>query len=222
MKDLHSPKNTPIADIKPATDNSRRQFFKKATIGAALITTISSRPVLAGQCNLSGDLSNNASNQDPNFTCDLAGYSHGGWKADSNNDNGAARAYYGVFETGYNTSRVINYNSKLKRLFGGRNLPDAQKNSYTIQDALDKEPLAGFDSNFVAQITAAALNAALWQYAIGQCTDPQSQSCKDVISDLDSTFYWPKTVADYRSDFKNTPIGSQGAYATTIDDFLTI
>jgi hypothetical protein len=69
---------------------SRRKFFKKAAIGSALITTVTSRPVWGSvsQCTVSGNLSNNSSNHNPDTHCSHWGYSGGAWcngHADNNN-----------------------------------------------------------------------------------------------------------------------------------------
>jgi len=85
MKDMHSPKNAVVSEEKPASDNSRRQFFKKATVGSALLSTVVSRPVWAVGCTVSGQMSGNLS--DPTRDdCDApaTGKSPGywsGWRA---------------------------------------------------------------------------------------------------------------------------------------------
>ena len=59
---------------------SRRQFFKKAAIGTALISTVASRPVWAVGCSVSGQMSGNLSNPDID-ACDApaTGKSPGYW-----------------------------------------------------------------------------------------------------------------------------------------------
>jgi hypothetical protein len=189
--------------------NSRRGFFKKAAIGSALITTVASKPVWANQCTLSGNLSNNTSNHDETTHCALSGFSHGGWKA-NRSMTGAARSYYGVMK-GLN-GVIINVDSKISVLFGG------SAPNITIQQALDKVGATGYNTNFLAQITAAALNAALWQCIKAQCEDG---SCSIASLGIDNRFYWPKTVEDYRNDFISLQ-GSkpaQSSYATAIAAF---
>ncbi len=57
---------------------SRRRFLKGAGIAApAVIMTVSSRPVLANHCTVSGTLSGNLSNPDDDHYC--AGYTPGYW-----------------------------------------------------------------------------------------------------------------------------------------------
>ena len=69
----------PKIDTNGSDVNNRRSFFKKAAIGGSFIATITSRPVWAGQCSLSGNLSNNVSNQGAGQTCYLKGYSPSSW-----------------------------------------------------------------------------------------------------------------------------------------------
>ena len=63
------------AEKKLSVDNGRRQFFKKAGAGAAIITTVTSRPVWAGQCSMSGLLSGDLSNHGHVADC-AAGHGH--------------------------------------------------------------------------------------------------------------------------------------------------
>jgi hypothetical protein len=66
---------------KKALTNPRRQFFKKAAVGSALLTTISSRPVWAVGCTVSGQMSGNLSNPDrDDCTAQATGKSPGYWK----------------------------------------------------------------------------------------------------------------------------------------------
>lgn len=80
MKDIKSTQTENT--LNKASTNPRRQFFKKAAIGSALLTTISSRPVWAVGCTVSGQMSGNLSNPDRN-DCDAAatGKSPGYWKS---------------------------------------------------------------------------------------------------------------------------------------------
>ena len=64
------------ADASPAVDNVRRQRLAKWVVGAPVLMTLVSRPVLAGQC-LSNMMSGNLS--DPNRGHCSKGWSPGGW-----------------------------------------------------------------------------------------------------------------------------------------------
>lgn len=80
MKDI---KSTHVENaLNKASINQRRQFFKKAAVGTALLTTISSRPVWAVGCTVSGQMSGNLSNPDRE-DCDApaTGKSPGYWKS---------------------------------------------------------------------------------------------------------------------------------------------
>jgi hypothetical protein len=79
MKDIKSTQS--VNESSEVPTNTRRQFFKKAAIGSALLTTVSSRPVWAVGCTVSGEMSGNLSNPDRN-DCDAAatGKSPGYWK----------------------------------------------------------------------------------------------------------------------------------------------
>jgi hypothetical protein len=79
MKDIKSTQS--VNELGEMPTNTRRQFFKKAAIGSALLTTVSSRPVWAVGCTVSGEMSGNLSNPDRN-DCDAmaTGKSPGWWK----------------------------------------------------------------------------------------------------------------------------------------------
>jgi len=79
MKDMHSQKEQIVADTQPKTDNPRRQFFKKAALGSAFVSTLASRPVWATGCTVSGQLSGNLSNPDRNDCDDQATGKSPGW-----------------------------------------------------------------------------------------------------------------------------------------------
>lgn len=65
-----------------STDLSRRKFAKIGVVAAPLVSSLFSRPVLgAYQCTVSGMLSGNLSNHDPNVTC--YSKSEGVWKSQS-------------------------------------------------------------------------------------------------------------------------------------------
>lgn len=59
MKDIKSTQAE--NELSKVPTNTRRQFFKKAAIGSALLTTVSSRPVWAVGCSVSGQMSGNIS-----------------------------------------------------------------------------------------------------------------------------------------------------------------
>jgi hypothetical protein len=78
MKDIESTQ----ADnaLNKTSTNPRRQFFKKAAVGSAFISTMASRPIWAAGCTVSGQLSGNLSNPDRNdCTGKATGKSPGWW-----------------------------------------------------------------------------------------------------------------------------------------------
>jgi len=228
MKDIHSPKNETTSTPTSVRENPRRNFFKKAALGTALITTVTSRPVFAGQCNLSGNLSNNAS-VDPNApTCINAGYSPGGWKHNGNG-GGAGGAYKFYGRITYPDGSFINYNDSISKLLGySLTTPDESvEPSITIREALkgNRQGENGnpdWKKNFIKHIVTAALNAALWSTASEVCNiDVDDPACVYFMDNIngDDNFYWPFTVADYRADFlslKDASNSSKSSYANAL------
>lgn len=78
MKDIKSIQAE--STLNKASTNPRRQFFKKAALGTAFISTVTSRPVWAVGCTVSGQMSGNLSNPDRNdCTGKATGKSPGWW-----------------------------------------------------------------------------------------------------------------------------------------------
>ena len=78
MKDIKSTQAE--NEISKVPKNTRRQFFKKAAIGSAFVGTMTSRPVWAAGCSVSGQMSGNLSNPDRNdCTGKATGKSPGWW-----------------------------------------------------------------------------------------------------------------------------------------------
>ncbi|KMT64620.1 hypothetical protein [Catenovulum maritimum] len=77
--------------IQSNSSNPRRSFIKKGALGAALVTTISSKSAWGSvtSCTVSGTLSGNLSNTHDFSACQLKGYSHGSWSKP--HGNGKAR-----------------------------------------------------------------------------------------------------------------------------------
>ncbi|MGJ8693917.1 MAG: hypothetical protein ACSHW0_15725 [Thalassotalea sp.] len=164
---------------------SRRGFFKKAVIGSAVVTTITSRPALAGICNLSGNLSNNVSNHEHiNTECHYNTYSPGGL------DNGPHAA---IWNYAYSGVTLLTKNSPLSDLFSSTAITG------TIIQAIngDLPSLPSNQKGFVKQLTAAAINSLIWQYAMDTCVDP---SCS-ILTDISSDFYWPVEFAEIEDIF---------------------
>lgn len=176
-------------EINPKVDNdttsARRGFLKKAAITAPILTTMAARPVWAGQCSLSGNLSNNVSNQNDQQPCNYNIFSPGGWlygRATGKGDNANLWPY-----TGFNLT------DSLSLL-----LPSTTFNG-TIADALSGN---GGGSGWDRQAACAALNATLWDYGLNACAlDPDCQ----IIKDLPDGFYFPFTLAEIQAIYASGP-----------------
>lgn len=184
-------------EIKPVEQDSsssalptstRRNFFKKAAIGSAVITTVTSRPAVAGICNLSGNLSNNTSNHEHPDDCEYNLYSPGGLMNRSHGPkvwpmlapltpSSPLMGVNGLFQC---ADPAFEYNGTIASALGGNN-----------------NPPNGVSSGFIRQLTAAALNALIWEYAMNNCEDA---SC-DILDDLDDSFYWTVDFATIEAAF---------------------
>jgi hypothetical protein len=195
-------KNKASSKISTDTTSARRGFLKKAAISAPILTTIAARPVWAGQCSLSGNLSNNVSNHEHPDNCELNIYSPGGWLCGSaNNSNLWGYVPYTKY-------------SPLKDLLGSL-LPGVPDN-ITIGEALAGNPTqCGLQGTLSAsgwerQLAGAALNAILWQKAKLECTD--NPTCS-ILAAIDPTFYFPFTLQQIRDIYSNP-----AAYSATYND----
>ncbi|MEW6983638.1 hypothetical protein AAD001_13380 [Colwelliaceae bacterium 6471] len=172
-KDSLSPKDENIQS------NSRRGFFKKAALGSAIITTISSRPVWAGQCTLSGNLSNNTSNPNETETCTLHGYSGGAWCNGHANNHG----FWAL--VGKSKSDAV------VSLLGAT--PHA---NVTIGQALGCSETNHIPKNqqgLWKQRTCAALNLLLWEIIKDDYIN--NENCVSAIyGDIHANFYFPTTL----------------------------
>ncbi|WP_088330295.1 twin-arginine translocation signal domain-containing protein [Lacimicrobium sp. SS2-24] len=154
--------------------SSRRNFIKGVAVGSALITTITSKPVWASQCSVSGNLSGNVSHHDETEVCTMSSYSPGGWL------NGRASGNAGTNPNLWSYTGVTK-STPLTSLFA--------TTSFTGTVA---QALAGGSHGWERQCTCAWLNAALWQRAMDDCqTDTNCQ----IVNDLAPGFYFPMTTA---------------------------
>ncbi|GGD75067.1 twin-arginine translocation signal domain-containing protein [Lacimicrobium alkaliphilum] len=153
--------------------SSRRNFIKGVAVSSALITTITSKPVWASQCSISGNLSGNASHHDENEVCTFSAYSPGGWlkgRAAGSGPNANLWVYTGVSKSTLVSSIFPN-------------------TDFTGSIA---EALTGGPHGWERQSVCAWLNAALWQTAMNECqSDPNCQ----IVNDLAPGFYFPMTTA---------------------------
>jgi hypothetical protein len=186
--------------IQSNSSNPRRSFIKKGALGAALVTTISSKSAWAGACTVSGALSGNLSNNQLQTSCDLKGYSHGSWKhPDGNGKNrwDFVMQYYDFTPT-----------STIATLFSGHTLSSALGDlaGDTIMEALEPR---GTAKGLAKQQITAALNAYLFA---AMKTAYLNDSTVDFSSIVDADFYYDK---------KNTDdLTVADALATTLDWIL--
>ena len=80
--------NLNSGEHKKANPVGRRKFLKVASVSAPIISTIASKPVWAGTCTLSGNMSGNTSTHDREHCLNFQGYSPGGWKKGAANNSG--------------------------------------------------------------------------------------------------------------------------------------
>lgn len=203
--------NKASSKISTDTTSARRSFLKKAAISAPILTTIAARPVWAGQCSLSGNLSNNVSNHDHSVDCALNIYSPGGFLCGSASN---LWSYTGLTRTSPLTSLL------------GTLLPDVTPAHITIEAALSGNGKQTKNGNgggngggiicsdvtlgeysatgWERQLAAAALNALLWQEALLLCEG--NLNC-NIMDDLADNFYFPFTLQEIRVMYFNGPPG---------------
>lgn len=176
--------------IQSTSNNPRRSFIKKGALGAALVTTISSKSAWAGACTVSGALSGNLSNNQLTPSCVLKGYSHGSWKhPDGNGKNrwDFVMQYYSFTPT-----------STISTLFTNHVLSSALVDlaDDTILEAIED---SGTAKGLAKQQITAALNAYLFA---AMKTAYLNDSSVDFSSIVDADFYYDMknnddlTVAD--------------------------
>lgn len=163
--------------IDSSTKNNRRGFLRKVAIAAPLLTTVASRPVWAGQCSLSGNLSNNVSNQNNDEPCQYNTYSPGGWL------NGRAAGSGSNIDLWQYTG--FSRNDSLSTLLLG-----------TDYQGSIASALGGGPHGWERQLACAALNAALWDYALNACTI--DANCP-IMEELAPNFYFPFTLEQIRT-----------------------
>ena len=173
----------------------RRGFFKKAVAGSALIATVSSRPVWAGQCSLSGNLSNNTSSQSVTGTCSLHGYSGGAWSNGHAMNNG----FWALIP-------AITKDTKLSDLYGsfGSGYNDL---TGTVGDAINDKNNGYSNKNtgvekhergLLKQRTVAILNLQLWEAAKTEFLANNNQLTAQ-FSGLHADFYFDTTISEIMS-----------------------
>ncbi|MFT4937518.1 MAG: hypothetical protein ACI88A_000535 [Paraglaciecola sp.] len=146
--------------------NARRGLIKKAAAGSALFATVSSRPVWAGQCSLSGTLSGNVSTGTDMCT-DFEGYSPGGWKEGHAENRGWWGQPIGYYKDQAANSVFDNWPAEFRK--GNEsvegNLINALRSS----------------GSYYKQMTAALLNAAAQEAGMWDRAMPYPFTVDDII-----------------------------------------
>ncbi|QIB64732.1 hypothetical protein [Kineobactrum salinum] len=184
---------------KPTTGPKRRAFVKTAA-GAALLSTVVSRPVWASHCSISGNLSGNLSGQHDEEPCTLVSYSPGGWLNGSANHNGLWE------HTGLNPQTPV------ARLLGPINTSDGpstredKKKPGLGAESTIADALGGGNHGWERQCASAALNALLWENLLLACEgDPGGCS---ILDKVDPEFYFPYTLGDIQAVYQGGPNGT--------------
>lgn len=163
---------------------TRRGFLKKAALGSAVITTVTSRPVWAGQCSMSGNLSNNMSNPNTQASCQIKGYSAHSWCDD-------------------NLLRLIRVSkhTPLHHL-----IPGAPRNA-KVKDALPAQCSGGNLSHLGEdvmwqkkwrQLTTSELNKRLWQTMMTECDGNPYCNFLSNPNLISKDFYYPTDNWHYK------------------------
>ncbi|WAJ70674.1 hypothetical protein [Catenovulum adriaticum] len=204
-----------------ANASGRRNFIKKGALGAALITTVSSKSAWATNCNCSGNLSNNASVQDNFQTCDqIYGYSQGAWGGNGGGDAVVVSNFIGTYygngvtlpnmtleELFFNNAYLIGLplsrldsKAEAKAIYKNNKLPSgsgswskAQWVAHTL--GLTAQYVLSNSNKFKGewrQRITAALNATVWAIMLDETTNnPESAIC----STVGDWFYYPLTLS---------------------------
>ncbi len=189
------------AEQDQTAESSRRQFFKKAGVGAAMITTVASRPVWAGQCSMSGLLSGDLSNHGHVADCTANGISPGGYTTGISTGPGDNvdlwnEGWLSPYSKQSTAASILDDNSlTYTPNSGGAPL------FYTIEEALlgklrDGGKVDKLIKGRLKQAVCAALNAVLWSqmYSAAQLGQPYPAGLFD-----DKDFYINFTLADIQA-----------------------
>lgn len=190
-------------EANSSATKSRRSFLTKAVVAAPLLTTIASRPVWAGQCSLSGNLSNNVSNHDHSIDCNILGYSPGGWcNGHANNHN--LWAYIGLTAESPLSALFLSYSPASFDNFPNgpiAKIKDALKqqgggNGACSSGDYNKLGTSHNDNGLWRQRTAAALNSLLWLAMKEDCENNPSCIFLGNSSPVSEQFYYTWSLSE--------------------------
>lgn len=185
--------NLKTDDEKAANTKSRRNFLKVASVSAPVISTIASKPVWAGTCTLSGNMSGNTSTHDREHCFDFRGFSPGGWKENGNgNGGGMGQLQGGAYK--YWTMITPNKEDKLGSYFSldalfTMNIPNGQQDNAIKENGVMTNSLYNAlltSDRIIKQMTAALLNAYLSEEVPSALDYPYSvQTIIDIYDNYD-------------------------------------
>lgn len=187
MSDLENANNE---NASKSNKSSRRSFIKKAAVGAPVISTIASKPVWAGQCSLSGNMSGNTSQHDRTDCLNFQGYSPGGWKENGNGNgnasqNGGAYQYWPLLscKKEHSLSSYFNISSDFQMQIPSGHQSNAIKESGLMTNCLYNALLS--NNGVIKQFTAALLNADLSEQTSYLDYPYTVQDIKDIFNKAD-------------------------------------
>ncbi|AEP30619.1 hypothetical protein [Brumicola nitratireducens] len=192
--DTSASKDNEVKSDDSVKTAGRRGFFKKAVAGSALIATVSSRPVWAGQCSLSGNLSNNTSSQGMTGPCLLLGYSGGAWSNGHAMNNG----FWALIP-------AITKDTKLSDLYSGSLGMYYSNLSGTVGDAINDKKngyskantgVTNRESGLLKQRTVAILNLQLWEAAKKDFLFGGNNQLSPQFNGLHANFYFDTTISE--------------------------
>ena len=179
MMEMSDKENLKSGEQSKASPVGRRKFLKVASVSAPIISTIASKPVWAGHCSISGNLSGNLSNHHDDQPCSFNTYSHGGWL------NGSASNLWVYLPSSYQKGSDL------------ANLLPVPFIAGTILDALNGNlAVPNNQKGWIQQATTAALNAVLWEQAV---LTYQSNPNHPMFNDIADDFYFPVPLSEIQA-----------------------
>lgn len=171
QKDTPKEQGIVSPETHSSSTNSRRSFLTKVAVAAPLLTTIASRPVWAGECTLSGNLSNNVSNHDETTHCSMWGYSGGAW-CEGHADNNDFWSLIGLTKDTLLVTLLTSYtDTDTDPVSDTARIGDALKCQNYSYQKLNKPKN---EKGLWKQRAVAALNLLLWEVMIA---DVESNNC---------------------------------------------
>lgn len=191
--------NLKSGEHKKASPVGRRKFLKVASVSAPIISTIASKPVWAGACTLSGNLSNNTSAPEDPEICYARGYTGGGW-CNGHAENNGYWSYIGKNKTDSLSSLITGYSVpdvtiEEAILCNCKNDKHGTKKSGDHSDECKNDEIPSNKQGLWKQRAVAALNMLLWNELKA---DYIAHGCV-TASKVHTAFFFPTTLANIMS-----------------------